>query len=202
MNIVEAFIKKKNGLIIYISGLNNSGKSILADNISKDFNIKKINLFDYFNIDDQSNLNYINLPNNENVLDWYSFDLIKWNKVNDDISKYIKNGIIVSGYIFPKEHIKHTCDFHIHLKINKENLKKSIFDNIDKIDFLNKININDENNINFLVNKIIYTKYLHNLKNISMNIDKFINIDSMDNDDVYDVTFDFIIEKIKKYLYK
>ena len=44
MNIVEAYIKKRKQLIILISGFSGCGKTVIAKNISKDFNISFLNL--------------------------------------------------------------------------------------------------------------------------------------------------------------
>jgi uridine kinase len=51
MNIVEAYIKFKGQLIIFISGLPACGKLILAKTIQTDFSLKLLNQFDYYKED-------------------------------------------------------------------------------------------------------------------------------------------------------
>jgi uridine kinase len=48
MNIVEAYIKFNKGLIIVVSGISGCGKTTLARDIERDFNLKLIDQYDYY----------------------------------------------------------------------------------------------------------------------------------------------------------
>jgi len=98
INIVDAYIKFKNGLIIIISGLSGSNKSHLATLVSDKFKISKINLNDYCkSYSDVS----VKLPNDITVTDWDHIDVYDWDKFNEDVLKQKYFGVVICGDLFP-----------------------------------------------------------------------------------------------------
>ena len=193
MNIVEAFIKFNGELIIIISGLSGSNKTKLSDEISRDFKIKKIDI-EMFCISE--NKNKISLDNGISIIDWDNIESFDWDKINTEIIKYKNTGVVVCGPYFPTNKLKFKPNFHIHIKIPKQQLietrKKFIKDNPDKCPELQSIDIEN------LINKITYPYYLKYLE--QSKIDKYINTKEISREEIYDKTAEFLFFKIKEWL--
>jgi uridine kinase len=209
MNIVEEYINRNKQLVILISGFSGSGKSVLARSLLKDINRNNkkyeftfLNLNDFYKSDDEYNNEYNNIVEvgDLKVVDWDSPDAINWDKFNEEINKKKSNGVIVSGFAFPKDKLSFQVDFHIHLKISKDDLIKNRVEYAnEKID--NKIsrsnNLGDEIEKRIL-NKITFPHYLKSLETSIIN--KFISIKYDMLKEAYDELFDYIMAIIKKKL--
>jgi len=195
MNVVEAYIKFNKQFIIFISGLSpGSGKTLVAKNIKKDFGIKMLNQINYYKKDYK---NKIKLPNDKEIINWDSDDSIDWKNFNKDIKKNKSKGIIVCGFSFPKDRITEKANFHIHLSISKKNnleKRKEMTENNDKYSHL------DFNTIKLIMNQLTYPYYLDTLNR--SNINKFINTNKYDKNQIYDQVFDSLMEFIFNSLYK
>jgi hypothetical protein len=195
MNVVEAYIKFNKKLVIFISGLHpGSGKTKISKNIKRDFKINYINQKDY------SKKNYkkkVKLPNGKEVINWDSDESIDWDKFNNDIKKYKKKGVIVNGISFNNEKVKIKPDFHIHLSISKKNnlIKRKELIEKDK-----KYSSLDFEEIKLIMNQLTYPYYLETLN--KSNINKFINTNKFNSEQVYDQVFDSLMEFIFNNIYK
>ncbi len=127
-NIVEAYKEFNGQLIILISGLSGSGKTILAENICRDFKLKEINVRDYYKKDYNET---IKLPNEKTVVNYDTDDAVDWTKLNEDINKLKKDGVVVIGHVFPTDKLDFKADYHTHLKISKQELKKKRLEYIE-----------------------------------------------------------------------
>lgn len=192
-NIVEQYILDNKQLIIVISGFSGSGKTMLAREIERDFKLHFINTNEYYIKDFNKQVEL----NNTNIIDWDNPDAIDWDKLNEDIKKY-NNTVVISCLGLIKDKITFKPDFHIHLKISKEKLIENRTTYLDEHKG-NKMNDYDENLILDILNKITYPHYLNYLKQLEVN--KFIKVDSMSVDDIYDETFNYLISQIEKYIY-
>ena len=112
MNIVEAYIKFKGQLIIFISGLPACGKMRLAKTIHKDFNLKLIDQFNYYKEDYNVTTQ---LKDGTTLINWYTDDAIDWSHLNEDIEKFKTEGLIVVGFSLPDDRVTLKPDYHIHL---------------------------------------------------------------------------------------
>jgi adenylate kinase family enzyme len=201
MNIVEAFIKFNKQLIIIITGLSGSGKIELVRNISRDFKLKVISLRDFCKKDYNTK---VSLPNGVEVINWDSDDVFDWDLFNKEVEEHKTNGVIVYGNVIPDEKIKFTPNFHLHVKISKQNLI------IRRHEFLNKHKDDEDCKESFelintdteklIINQLTYPYYLESMKRQTIN--KFLNANELNNDAIYDEAFDYVIEKIKENVYK
>lgn len=203
-NIVEAYIDFHKQLIILVSGLSGCGKTELGKNISRDFKIKHIDLKNYY-IKEYHQI--ATLPNKVVVVNWDSDDAIDWIKFNQDIEKY-KLGVVITGTVFPNSKITFTPDIHINLKISKQNLlqkridyKQKHYDTKSKekevdIEIIEKETAKETERL--ILNQLTYPYYLESLKKST--IDKFIDVNELNDDEIYDDSFDSIIDLIKKKL--
>ena len=203
MNIVEEYINRNKQLVILISGFSGSGKTVLSRSLLKDINrnSKKyeftfINLNDFFK--SESEYNNIIEVGDLKVVDWDSPDAINWDKFNDEINKKKSNGVIVSGFAFPKDKVKFEVDFHIHLKISKEDLIKNRteYANEKLDDKTSRINDVGEEIEKRILNKVTFPHYLKSLETSIIN--KFISIKYNMLKEAYDEMFDYIMAIIKK----
>lgn len=197
--IVEEYINKYKQLIILISGFSGSGKTILSKSLSKDFNIDFINLNDYYkdNWDKESSLIEIE---GIKIVDWDTPDAINWEKFNEAIENNKNKGVIVSGFSFPQNNLTFKPDFHIHLKISKDDLIQNRKDYVNEKED-SKVAELDDDIIKRILNKISYPHYLKSLE-ISY-INKFIPVKSGKEElkQTYNNIFDYLVENIEKKIY-
>lgn len=194
MNIVEAYIKFNKKLIIIISGLSGSEKTVIAKFIERDFKLKLINLENYVNKDFNET---VTLSNDTKLINWDDVNSYDWNKFNTDVISEQTNGIVVSGCYFPLNKIKFDTDFHIHIKVPKQTLieKRTKFAENKK----EKFNM-DTTLIPLIVNQITYPLYLTYVENSK--IDKYVNSKDLTVDQIYDQVADFLFFKIDENLNK
>ncbi|QKF94229.1 putative uridine kinase [Fadolivirus algeromassiliense] len=197
MNIVEAYIKFNKQLLIFISGLPGCGKLKLAKNVSRDFKIKIIDQYDYYKKDYNVTAN---LPDGTKLINWYTNDAIDWDKFNEDIDKLKVNGLIVIGVSLIESHITSKPDYHFHLNISKQLCmdKRKDFLKEHKDKYEEEYKVVNTPIEKLKMNQLIFPYYLESIKKSKVN--KFININEMTDDQVYDMAFDTLIEMIKKYL--
>jgi uridine kinase len=204
MNVFEAYLKQKKQFIILISGFSGSGKTLLAKNIARDFKINNINLNDYYKDDFDETMEMKTEDGNVNVVDWDNPDAVDWDRFNKDVEviKDKKEGVVISGFGFYDDKITFKPDMNIHIKITKEKL----LDNRQK--FLEENEGSKLNHIKDMklelqiLNRMSYPHYIKSIAGTeNAKIYKFINAGEMDNDKIYDVAFEYIIDRIEKYLY-
>lgn len=199
MNIVEAYIKFNKQLIILISGLSGSKKTKIASDIKQDFNIKKIDIESYCV---KNNDVTVKLSNDIVVTDWDHVDTYNWDDINDEINRHKSDGVVICGPYFPLDKLKFESDFHIHIKISKQQLiekrREYIKNNPEKCKEL--LSFVDTPTETLIINTITYPHYLKYLK--ESKIDKFVNANELTENQIYDQTVDFLFFKIQEYLDK
>ncbi len=197
MNVVEAYIKLKGQLIILVSGLPGCGKTTVGKKISQDFKIDYIDQFNYYIKDYDKK---VKLPDGSDVLNIYNNDAIDWKKLNKDVNSKKEKGVVVSGIAFPNDKLNFTPDYHIHLSISKKECLERQKDFLEK----NKDKYQEEwkdiesGRERLKMNQLIYPYYLETVKESKIN--KFININNLDDDGAYDSAFDIIISYIQFFL--
>ncbi len=203
MNIVEEYINRNKQLVILISGFSGSGKTVLARSLLKDINRNNkkyefsfLNLNDFFKSEDEYK-NIIEVGDLK-VVDWDSPESINWGEFNKEINKVKSNGVIVSGFAFPKDKLDFEVDFHIHLKISKDDLIKNRVEyaNEKLDDKTSRINDVGEEIEKRILNKVTFPHYLKSLETSVIN--KFISIKYGMLKEAYDEMFDYIMAIIKK----
>ena len=203
MNIVEAYIKFNNELIILLSGLSGSGKSNIASMIENDFKIKKINIEDFCIKENNRNITLTDENDNKlDVKDWDHIDAYDWNAINTHINKNKINGVIVYGPYFPTNVLKFKPSFHIDIKISKQLLierrHKYIEEHLKECPDFEKIFNTPFERI--IINKITYSHYVEyrNLSKVDLTVD--ISDSTQTLDYIYDIIFDYLMKKIQEYL--
>ena len=194
--VVEAYIDKHKQLIILLSGFSGSGKTVLGKSLSKDFKIDFINLNDYYKEDWDE---VVEIEENK-IVDWDSPDAVDWDKLNEYVSKKKNKGLIISGFSFPQNKLSFKSDFHIHLKISKDDLIKNRNEYVaEKED--SKVSQLDDEMARRILNKISYPHYMKSLEDSYIN--KFISVKSGQESlkETYSTMFDYLIENIEKKIY-
>lgn len=207
--IVEAFTEKNNGLIIVISGLSGSGKTKLGKEIATLFKCEFLNTAKFCKKDYDNKISF-KLPSSDKTYEftnWDSDDIIDWDKLNNEVKDIKTKGVIISGISFPKDKITFKPDFHIHIKLNKQNLlkKRQQFVEDHKDDCKEFDTIKDSDVELYLMNHYTYPYYLTITQNSIIN--KFINANEtieLSNDDYYekivDECFNYLINSISDKL--
>lgn len=200
MNIVEAYIKFNKKLIILISGLSGSGKSYVASSIERDFKIKKINIERYCI---KNNERKVTLPNEVVVTDWDHIDSYDWDAINNDVVKNMNNGVVVCGPYFTTDKIKFEPDFHINIKISKQQLIKKRHDYIVKNPTKCKelLPFIDTPTETLIINKITYPHFIEYMG--KSKIDKTISAIELGESNeyqIYDQASDWLFEQIQIFL--
>lgn len=196
MNIIEKYIKDKKSLTILISGFSGSGKTVIAKSLAKDLKVEFINLNDYYKIDYSNN----KIIGDLTVVTWDSPDAVDWDKFNNKINSINKMGVVISGFAFPEQNLKFNVDFHIHLKISKDDLIKNRAEYMSEKKDSNLDNLDNANNLTpeiekRILNAISFPIYIELLKESKFT--KTINVQYGELKKAYDETFDYIINAIK-----
>ena len=197
--IVDAYKDKFKQLIILVSGFSGSGKGILSRSLAKDFKIKYMNLNDYYKEDWDKTSDAIEIDQHK-IIDWDTPDAVDWDKFNEDINNNKKEGIIISGFSFPKNKLTFNTDFHVHLKITKDDLIQNRKDYVNEKDDSKVAELDDEL-VRRILNKISYPHYMRSLEDSFIN--KFIQVKSGREEiqKTYDSIFDYLVENIEKKIY-
>lgn len=199
MNIVEAYLKFKGSFVILISGLSGSGKNKIAKKLSDAFKINYVSSNDFYKRDYNEK---IKLSTGDEVINWDSDEAIDWNALNSTIDKIRPMGIIVTGQVFPNEKMAVPIDYHINLKVSKQNILKARKEFIEKHPdkYPDETRILDTPAWTIKFNQLTYPYYLNALQRSKVN--KFINANDLSNDEIYEQVFDAIVNYIESYLYK
>ena len=197
--VIEAYLNKYKQLIILVSGFSGSGKGVLSKSLAKDFKIKYMNLNDYYKEDWDKESEAIEIDDHK-IVDWDTPESINWERFNEDIEKNKKTGVIVSGFSFPQNKLGLKPDFHIHLKITKDDLLQNRKDYVNERED-SKVSELDDELARRILNKISYPHYMKSLEDSFIN--KFINIKSGREElkQGYNNMFDYLIENIEKKIY-
>lgn len=194
INFIEEYILQNKELIILISGLSGSKKSSLAKEMYRDFKLKLINLDDYC---DNNKVPVIEVLG-EKIKDWDDIISYDWNKFNNHIEKYKNNGCIIYGDAFPTDKLTFETNFHIHITVLKERLVEKRREFIEKNPELCKDMMIFLDKLSSFINKVTYSHYIENRKKSKINL--WINSDEDSIDVLYDKSFEFIMNGIKKFL--
>lgn len=192
-------------MIIIVSGISGSRVYKLGKNISQDLGLKLISYKNYQKeeyLNDENN--YITLSDGTKVLDVDNENFIDWDRLNEDIYKE-KKGVVVVTEIYPItiQDAKIEIDFHINIKLSKQNLMLMRNKYVEKHRNLFKgLSLANEQ---LYFNKHTYPYYLRNIEDSK--ITKFINanehvglaIEEYD-DKLYDEAFDYLMAAIDKWL--
>jgi cytidylate kinase len=192
MNIIEKYIEDKKSLSILISGFSGSGKTVIGKSLAKDLKIEFLNLNDFYKEDYNNTIKVGNLD----IVTWDSPDAIDWDKFNIKVNDKINKGIIISGFAFPVSKLLFKVDFHIHLKISKDDLIKNRADFISeredsKLKEFKDLTPEIEKRI---LNASSFPTYLELIKQSKFT--KTINIEYGKLKRAYDDVFDYIINNI------
>jgi hypothetical protein len=201
INIIDAYVIRENSFIIFISGLQCCGKTTIAKYTARDFEMVLIDQFNYFkkDYDVKSKLN-----DDLSLINWDSDDAIDWEKFNADIqsAKLNNKKVVVVGFALVDDKIKIKPNIHIHLVISKQKSleKKRIFLEKNKEKYPEEFKeINTPIEL-LKMNKFIFPYYLATKERSK--IQKFINVNDIDNNQIYDQVFNIIVDYLEDRLYE
>jgi predicted ATPase len=197
MNIIEAYIKFKGQLVILVSGLSGSGKSILAKSIQNDFRIQGINLESFCKSDFSK---MVTLSDSTKINDWDDIESYDWDRFNRTINETKSQGCVVVGPHFITEKLSFQPDYHFHVKISKDKLiehrKKYIVENPDKCQEVARIV--DQPVFNNMINKITFAHYYDYISRSK--IDMFLNSGELSDGAMSDQAINWMFKKIQIFL--
>ena len=204
MNIIEAYIKFRNQLVILISGISGSGITELGDNMKRDTKLKLVSYKDYMKKEnDVEKVDIIIDGDIKKVPNWDSRNAVKWQDFINDINANKKTGVIAVCPSFPKAQYENlfSADFHINIKLPKQNILKKRLEYNKSHDNMQM----DENILMAIFNRYTFPYYLYSIDPANSIITKFIDAskyaDSADyNNTIYDEAFDYIMTMINRWL--
>ena len=182
INILDAYIKKNNQIVILIIGMPCSNKCNISKMLNSDLKINSVNLNNYITkIPTKKTINDItyNIYDHEENYDWDGF--------NSDINEIKNKGVIIYGNYFYLSKIKFNIDFIFFIDMN-ETLCSNLMKKCKMIE--------DTSDIDNYLNNYLFPSYKTLKENLKIN--KFYNI-KKDNSakQVYDKLFDNLMDLIK-----
>lgn len=188
MNILEAFIKKYNQLIILIIGLPCSNKSEIAKELKKDLKIPIVNISNYLIKNKFKNFDFdgVKFKINDHTENY------DWDKFNKDINKFKSSGVIIYGNYIDSTKINFNIDFSFFYSLNMSLCQKIISEK-------KLLNIKNDGDEKIYFEKIFNPKYDELKSTIKFN--KFYNIkENTLFSNSYDKIFDLLMELIQSKL--
>jgi len=194
MNIVEAYIKFNKQLIIAISGISGCGRINLSKDIERDFNLKLIDLYDFYDLDHEETVQI----KDKTIINWYKQEAFNWDKFNEYVNKNKNKGIVLVGLCFPDDKIDFNIDSHIFVGRDKKECleKRQEFIKRNKETYKYEYNNLDFEKTKF--NKLEFPFVLEMQK--KSKIDKFVNATELTSSQVYDSIYEYLIVLIQKKL--
>ena len=202
--IIDAYLEKYKQLIIVISGMSGSNKSDVAneimDLVNKTNKCKHINQSNYMNKDFEEIIEI----NDKKIRVWDTDEAIDWLAFNNSVKEELVGTkiLIISGVSFNKDKIDFRVDYHIHLKLSKQQLlekRNEFIERHSKEDAYKEMNNLDDETKKTLFNKYTFPYYLKTTENSIIN--KFLNINEMQLDDIIRETFNLVIQFIENKVY-
>jgi len=200
MNLIEAYLKYFNQLIILLIGYPCTNKSSYAKDLCIDSSLNIINLNDYLIKDKYIEKVFTDVSNNNKEIKFKIYEdsqNIDWLKFNDDINNLKSSGVVIHCNFMDKDKINFDIDlafyFYTPIKYCKDIISNNNLLNLEKKD------INHYFEFVFIP---FYSNYDQNIKNI-FTIYKFFKInETSNNDDIYNTLFDVIMNNLQSKINK
>ena len=187
MNILEAYIKKYNQIIILILGLPCSNKSEIAKELEIDLNLSLININDYL----KQNTFVEKMVSDVKFKLYEHPDNYDWDKLSSDVNNKKKVGVILYGNYIDNTKLNFEMDFCYFFNMNS-NLCKNMLIEKQMLPYKD-----DDEKVKIYFKDIfnpIYEKLKEDLK-----INKFFNLkETTTFDESYNDMFDNLMKQIKK----
>jgi hypothetical protein len=200
MNLIEAYLKYFNQLIILLIGYPCTNKSSYAKDLSLDASLNIINLNDYLIKDKYIEKVFTDVSNNNKEIKFKIYEdteNINWNKFNEDINNFKSSGVIIHCNFLDKEKINFDIDFAFYFYTSIKYCKEIISNN-NLLNFEKK----DINHYFEFVFIPFYSNYDQNIKNI-FTVYKYFKInETSNNDDIYNTLFDVIMNNLQSKINK
>ena len=182
MNILQAYIKKYDQIIILILGLPCTNKSEIAKELGIDLGLKVIKINDFLIKDKYKEINIDGLK----TFVYEDPDNYDWDEFNSTINKFKTDGVIIYGNYLDVEKIDWKIDFSFFYSMNIKTCKKILVEK-KMIEWSESDPI-----LNIYFEKFLNPLY-ENIKN-SIKINKFFNIrEETKFDESYDEIFDILM---------
>src|SRR5277367_3527710 len=135
INIVQAYTKFNNGIVILLSGFSGKGKTKYAKFIADLFGFKLVDLSKFYfplEVYDKEE-NYETTKDGRKILKWDNiYESVDWDKFNAYVEEHKKDGLVIYGFGFPSKLLKFTPNFHILIKVSKQKLLENRSEFIEK----------------------------------------------------------------------
>ena len=199
INVIEAYIKQKHQFIVTISGLLCSGKSKLAMLLASDLNMPIIEQRSMYKKDF---VNKVKLSNGYEVNNHDVDDAIDWDLLNKAVNKYKEFGVIIIGTVFPTDKLKYKADYHVNVSISKTKCLEKQVEGIlrNKKRFVEELKEHQSGNLALRLDELTLPYYKKTIENSIIN--KFVNANKLNEEEMYNVLFDSLIHYIEKTIYK
>lgn len=197
LTVLEAYFKVYSQFILAISGLSGCNKKGVAQELSKHFNAKLIDQYDYYKKDYQEVITVSGKGNSVDIINWDTDEAVDWEKFNKDVNKFAKiSNVVILAFNLKTNLIDFNVDFHVYLNMNKSDCIKKRIKKLEK----NKGGETDDHNLlnnNLFETKMFNITFPFNEAIVKeMKINKFIKISELKTKEIADI----IWELVKIYL--
>jgi len=197
ITVLDAYFKVYGQFILAITGIPGCNKKKVAYELSKHFNAKLIDQFEYYKKDYSEIITISGKGVHEDIINWDADDAIDWNRFNEEVNKYASTSkIIILGFNLKPDLIKFNIDYNVYLNINKGDCIKK---RIKKIESTTDLHTDDHKLLNagLFETKMYNVTFPRNDEIIKeMKINKFVKTTGLKAS----VVADIIWELVKNYL--
>ena len=195
MNILQAYIKKYNQIIILILGLPCTNKSEIAKELGIDLNFQVIKINDFLIKDKYKEINIDGIKTKV----YEDPDNYNWDELNSKINELKINGVIIYGNYLDIEKIDWEIDFTFFYSMNIKTCKKILLEKKMVEWEESDTKLDSDSILNKYFEKFLNPLY-EDIKN-TIKINRFFNIkDETKFDESYDDIFKTLMELISKKL--
>ena len=195
MNILQAYIKKYNQIVILILGLPCTNKSEIAKELGIDLSLQVIKINDFLIKDKYKEINIDGIKTKV----YEDPDNYNWDELNSKINESKINGVIIYGNYLDIEKIDWEIDFTFFYSMNIKTCKKILVEKKMVEWEESDTKLDSDSILNKYFEKFLNPLY-EDIKN-SIKINRFFNIkDETKFDESYNDIFKTLMELISKKL--
>lgn len=137
ITVLDAYFKVHGQFILALSGISGCNKKKVAVELSKYFNAKLIDQFDYYkkNYQEIITISSKDRSNSIDIINWDTDDAVDWEKFNADVINFSATSkVVILGFNLKPTLLQFNIDYHVFLNVNKRDCIKKRIKALEKLE--------------------------------------------------------------------